>query len=41
MTLAFIFSVNKDIIQVNNDKNNKLLGQNHIDVALEVGQNDG
>ena len=41
MTLAFIFGVNKYIIQVNNNKNIEFLGQNLIDIALEAGQSVG
>ena len=36
MTLAQIFDINKDIIQINNNKNIKLLGQDFIDITLEA-----
>ena len=36
MVRAFIFDVKKDIMQVNNDKNIELLGQDLFDVALKV-----
>ena len=38
MTLVFIFGVNKDVMQVNNDKDIKLLGQNLLDIALKAGR---
>ena len=38
MTLAFIFGINEDVIQVNNNKDIKFFGQNLIDVALEAGR---
>ena len=37
MILALIFSINKDIIQINNNKNIEFLDQDLIDVALEAG----
>ena len=36
--LAFIFGVNKDVIQVNNYKNIEFFGQDLIDVALKAGR---
>ena len=41
VALAFIFNVNQDVIQVNNDKNIEFFSQNFVDVALEVGQSIG
>ena len=41
ITLAFIFSVNKDVIQVNDDKNIELLGRDLINIALEAGRSIG
>ena len=38
MALAFIFGVNKDVIQINNDEDIEFLGQDLIDVALEAGR---
>ena len=37
MGLAWVFSKDKNIIQINNDKNIKLFDQNLIDVTLEAG----
>ena len=36
MTLALIFDIDEDIIQINNNKNIKLLGQDLIDITLEA-----
>ena len=41
MALAAIFGVNEDVIQVNNDKNIELFGQDLIDIALEAGRSVG
>ena len=41
MTVVFIFGVNEDVIQVNNDKNIELLGQDLINIALEAGRSVG
>ena len=38
MILTIIFGVNQDVIQVNNDKNIKVVDQNLIDIALKVGR---
>ena len=38
MGLAWVLDINKDIIEINNDKYVELLGQNFIDVILEAGQ---
>ena len=35
------FDVDKDVIQINNNKNIKLLGQDFINITLKVGQNVG
>ena len=36
--LAWIFSINKNIIWINNDKNIKLFGQDLIDIILKTGR---
>ena len=41
VALAFIFSVNQDVIQADNNKNIEFFGQNLIDVALEVALEAG
>ena len=41
MALTFIFSLNEDVIQIINNENIELLGQNLIDVALEASQSIG
>ena len=41
MALAFILSVNQDVIQVDNDQNIEFFGQNLVDVALEAGRSVG
>lgn len=38
MTLAWIFSIDEDVIQVDDDKNVKLLGQDLIDVASKANR---
>lgn len=38
MTLAWIFNRDKNVIQVDNDKNVELLGQDFINVILESSQ---
>ena len=38
VALAFIFDLNEDVIQVNNNKNIELFGPDLIDVALEAGR---
>ena len=37
MSFALIFDINKDIIEINNDKNAKLLDQNLINLMFEAG----
>ena len=41
MTLTWILGVNQDAVQVDDDKDVKLLGQDFIDVALEGGKSIG
>ena len=36
VTLVLIVGVNNNVIQTNNDKNLKLLGQDFIDIALKA-----
>ena len=36
MSLAWIFGVDEDIIEINNDKNIKFLGQDLVNIALEA-----
>ena len=36
MTLAWILNIDKDIIQINNNKNVKLFSQNIIDITLKA-----
>lgn len=38
MTLGQIFNIDKNVIQVDNNKNIKLLSQNLINIALEASQ---
>ena len=38
MGLAYVFSINKDIIEIKDDKDIKLLSQDLIDVSLETGR---
>ena len=38
MSLAFVLSVDEDVIEVNNDKNIDFLGQNLVNIALEAGR---
>ena len=37
MSLAWVFGVDKDVIEVNNDKDIEFLGQDLINVALKAG----
>ena len=41
MSLAWVLSVDEDVIEVNNDKNIEFLGQDHVNVALEACQGVG
>ena len=41
VTFAFIFAVDKDIIQIHNDKNIEFFHENLIDVGLEYCQSNG
>ena len=41
VALAWIFNVNQDVIQVDNDKNIEFFGQNFVDVPLEAGRSVG
>ena len=41
VTLVFIFGINEDVIQINNNKNIELFSQKLIDVALEASQSVG
>ena len=41
VALAFILSVNQDVIQVDNNENIEFFGQNLVDVALEAGRGVG
>ena len=41
MSLAWIFGVDEDVIEVNNDKNIEFLSQDLVDVALETGRGVG
>ena len=36
VTLVWIFDIDKDVIQINNDKEIELLGQDFINVTLEA-----
>ena len=36
--LVWVIGINEDIIEINNDKNIKFLGQNLIDITLEGGR---
>ena len=36
MTLAWILGIDEDVIQINNDKDIKLFGQDLIDITLEA-----
>ena len=38
VSLAWVFSVDKDVIKVNNDKEIKFLGQDLINIAPEAGR---
>ena len=41
VTLARILGIDKDVIQINDDENVKLLGQDLIDITLEARQSIG
>lgn len=38
MSLAFVFGIKKNIIQINKDQNVKFLTQDHINIILKVDQ---
>ena len=38
MSLAWVFGVDEDVIEVNNDKNIKFLDQDLVNIALEAGR---
>lgn len=38
MTLTWIFSINEDIIQINNDENIELLGQDLINITWKLAK---
>ena len=38
MSLAWILDIDKNVIEVNNDKNIEFLGQDLVNITLEVGQ---
>ena len=41
VTLSLIFSIDKDVIQIYNDKNIKLFCQDLIDITLEASRSIG
>ena len=41
MTLAWILGIDKDIIQINNNKDIKLLSQDYINITLKARQSIG
>ena len=38
MSLVWFLGVDEDVIKINNDKNIKFLGQDHVNEALEAGR---
>ena len=38
MSLAFVLYINDDVVQVNNDKDIQLCGQDFIDITLEASR---
>ena len=38
VSLAWVFGLDEDVIEINNDKNIKFLGQDLVNKALEAGQ---
>ena len=38
MSLAWVFSINEDIIEINNNKNVSLFGKDLVNVILKAGQ---
>ena len=38
MSLAWVFGVDEDVIEINNDENIKFLGQDLVNIALETGR---
>ena len=41
MSLAWVFGIDEDVIEVNNDKDIEFLGQDLVNVALETGRGVG